>query len=89
MTMICCNLQGGFERWRVTLAELRSDEKFVGIERLARVIFYFFRILSPSESQLAFLSDVQAAGGIAACADGLDRALAVLEGWQLLRGRVQ
>jgi hypothetical protein len=42
-----------------------------------------------TESQAAFLDDVEAAGGIVACAEGLDAALRKLEGWGLLRGQVQ
>ena len=41
-----------------------------------------------TESQAAFLDDVEAAGGIVACAEGLDAALRKLERWGLLRGRV-
>ena len=41
-----------------------------------------------TESQSAFLDDVEAAGGIVACAEGLDEALRKLERWGLLRGRV-
>ena len=40
----------------------------------------------PTEAQLAFLAAVNEAGGYAACTHGLDRALAVIEGWGLLRG---
>lgn len=39
-----------------------------------------------SEAQLEFISDVNAAGGFAVLATGLDRALSVLEAWGLLRG---
>jgi hypothetical protein len=42
-----------------------------------------------TEAQLAFIADVQAAGGFGCVAEGIDRALAVLEGWGLLRGRAQ
>ena len=41
-----------------------------------------------TESQAAFLDDVEAAGGIVACAEGLDAALRKLERWGLLRGRM-
>jgi hypothetical protein len=41
----------------------------------------------PSEAQLNFMARFAAAGGHTCVADGLDRALAVLEAWQLLRGR--
>jgi len=41
-----------------------------------------------SEAQLEFLARFNDAGGHSACAEGLDRALACLEGWGLLRGRV-
>ena len=41
-----------------------------------------------SEAQLEFLSDMDRAGAYTCLTEGLDRALAVLEGWQLLRGRV-
>ena len=39
----------------------------------------------PTESQLAFLSDLRAAGGHGVVAEGLDEALACLEAWQILR----
>ncbi len=42
-----------------------------------------------TESQLAFLSDMERAGAYTCLAEGLDRALKVLETWGLLRGRVQ
>jgi hypothetical protein len=41
----------------------------------------------PSAVQLAFIADVQAAGGFACVAHGIDEALRALEGWKLLRGR--
>jgi hypothetical protein len=41
-----------------------------------------------SEAQLEFLARFNDAGGHSACAEDVDRALAVLESWQLLRGRV-
>jgi hypothetical protein len=40
-----------------------------------------------SEAQLEFLARFNDAGGHSACAEGLDRAIAVLESWHLLRGR--
>jgi hypothetical protein len=40
-----------------------------------------------SDAQLEFLARFNDAGGHSACAEGLDRALAVLESWGLLRGR--
>src|SRR5262249_16651804 len=40
-----------------------------------------------SEAQLEFLARFNDAGGHSACAEGLDRALAVLARWELLRGR--
>jgi hypothetical protein len=40
-----------------------------------------------SEAQLACLAAMQRAGAFTAVAEGLDRALACLEGWGLLRGR--
>lgn len=40
----------------------------------------------PTEDQLKFISDVNDAGGFAAWASGLDRALACLEAWGLLKG---
>lgn len=40
----------------------------------------------PTEAQLEFLADVDREGGYTAMAKGLDRALKVLEGWNLLRG---
>jgi len=42
-----------------------------------------------SEAQLDFLARFNDAGGHSACAEGLDRALACLSAWGLLRGRVQ
>jgi hypothetical protein len=41
-----------------------------------------------TEAQLQFLADMKTAGAFADVAVGLDDALAVLEGWRLLRGRV-
>jgi len=41
-----------------------------------------------SEAQLEFMARFNEAGGHSACAEGVDRALAVLESWGLLRGRV-
>ncbi len=40
----------------------------------------------PTESQLAFLTDIDRAGAYTAIAPGLDRALGTLEAWGLLRG---
>jgi VRR-NUC domain len=40
----------------------------------------------PTEAQLDFLARFNEAGGHSACAEGVDRAVAVLESWQLLRG---
>jgi hypothetical protein len=40
-----------------------------------------------SDAQLDFLARFNGAGGHSASAEGLDRALAVLEAWQLLRER--
>lgn len=42
-----------------------------------------------TEEQLAFIADVNNARGYAAIADSLDRALAILERWELLRGTAQ
>jgi hypothetical protein len=42
----------------------------------------------PTEAQLDFLARFNEAGGHSACAEGVDRAVAVLESWQLLRGHV-
>jgi hypothetical protein len=41
----------------------------------------------PTETQIQFLQDVNSAGGFAACGVGLDRALACLEEWGLVRGK--
>jgi hypothetical protein len=41
----------------------------------------------PTEAQLATLAAMEAAGAFTAVAEGIDRALAVLEQWGLLRGR--
>ena len=43
----------------------------------------------PTETQLAAVAAMEAAGAYCCIAEGLDRALAVLEGWGLLRGRAQ
>jgi len=42
---------------------------------------------TPTEDQLKFIDDVNAAGGYACWCAGLDAALRVLEGWRLLLGR--
>jgi hypothetical protein len=42
-----------------------------------------------SEAQLEFLARFNDAGGHTAVAEGLDRAIAVLEAWGILVGRVQ
>lgn len=39
----------------------------------------------PSEDQLKFISEINAAGGYAFVAEGRDQALACLEAWNLLR----
>jgi hypothetical protein len=41
----------------------------------------------PSESQLEFIARFNDADDHTAVAEGIDRAIAVLEAWQLLRGR--
>ena len=41
----------------------------------------------PTAAQTQFISEFRAAGGEAAIAHGLDRALHTLEVWKLLRGR--
>jgi hypothetical protein len=41
-----------------------------------------------TEKQLATIAAMEAAGAFTCIAEGLDRALACLEGWGLLRGRV-
>ena len=41
-----------------------------------------------SDKQLAIMAALREAGAFTAIAEGLDRALAVLEGWGLLWGRV-
>jgi hypothetical protein len=41
-----------------------------------------------TEAQLEFLADMERAGAFTCLAEGLDRALSVLEGWGLLRGHV-
>jgi hypothetical protein len=41
----------------------------------------------PTESQLEFIADMEAAVAYCCLAEGLDRALAVLEAWGLLRGQ--
>jgi hypothetical protein len=42
----------------------------------------------PTDSQLAAIEAIRRAGGFAAICYGLDRALACLEAWGILRGRV-
>jgi hypothetical protein len=42
-----------------------------------------------TDAQLQVLDDLRAAGAHAEICHGLDRALAVLEGWGLLKGQVQ
>jgi len=42
----------------------------------------------PSESQFTFISDMQKQGAYACIAEGLNEAIAVLEAWGLLRGKV-
>ena len=41
-----------------------------------------------TKAQLDFIADMERAGAFACVAEGLDRALKVLEGWGLLRGKV-
>jgi hypothetical protein len=41
----------------------------------------------PTEAQLAFIADIENAGGFTCIAEGVDAAIAALERWQLLRGR--
>jgi hypothetical protein len=41
----------------------------------------------PTDEQIAFVSDFNAAGGQAAIVRGLDPALHILEAWGILRGR--
>lgn len=40
----------------------------------------------PTESQMQFISDLNAAGGFGCTVEGLDRAIKVLETWGLLKG---
>ena len=42
---------------------------------------------TPTEEQLKFLEEVNAAGGFGAWCQGLDRALGILESWGVLRGK--
>jgi hypothetical protein len=42
-----------------------------------------------SDAQRDFLARFNNAGGHSACAEGIDEALQILEGWQLLIGRSQ
>lgn len=41
----------------------------------------------PTEAQLEFLAEMERAGAFTCVAEGLDRALAVIEEWGLVRGR--
>jgi hypothetical protein len=41
-----------------------------------------------TDKQLATIASMEAAGAFTCIAEGLDRALAVLEGWGILRGRM-
>jgi hypothetical protein len=43
----------------------------------------------PTEAQLDFMARFADAGGHSACAEGVDRAVQILESWQLLFGRRQ
>jgi hypothetical protein len=43
----------------------------------------------PTDNQIAFVSDFNAAGGHAAIVRGLDPALRTLEAWGILRGKTQ
>jgi hypothetical protein len=43
----------------------------------------------PTDKQLATIAAMEAAGAFTCAVEGLDRALAVLEAWGLLRGRAQ
>jgi hypothetical protein len=43
----------------------------------------------PTASQLEFIADMEAAGAHCCIAEGLDRALAVLEQWGILKGHKQ
>lgn len=40
-----------------------------------------------TEAQLEFIADMERAGAFTCVAEGIDRAIAVLEQWQLLRGK--
>ena len=55
--------------------------------------FYVLELKAPggrsTEAQIAFRDSVNAAGGFASEAVGLDTALRVLESWGLLKGAVQ
>jgi len=42
-----------------------------------------------SDAQKQFLAAFNEAGGHSACAEGIDDAIAALEGWRLLRGHTQ
>lgn len=42
----------------------------------------------PTEAQLEFIADMEKAGAFTCIAEGIDRAIAVLESWGLLRGKV-
>jgi hypothetical protein len=54
-------------------------------------VFYALELKAPggrsTEAQIKFRDDVNRAGGFASEAVGIDAALAVLESWNLLRGR--
>jgi len=84
----------GERRDKITGAKLRSMGVLAGAADLLlwhRGNSFALELKAPggrlSEAQLEFLARFNDAGGHSACAEGIDRAIAVLESWNLLRGR--
>lgn len=60
------------------------------VAALYRGMFYVIELKTekgqPTEEQMRFISEVNAAGGMGCITSGLDQALKALENWGLLRG---
>jgi hypothetical protein len=86
---------GGF-RTKATAAILKSLGTLAGVADICILYngrFFALELKAPggrsTAAQLAFRDSVNAAGGFAAEAVGLDAAVRVLESWGLLRGVAQ
>jgi VRR-NUC domain len=93
--VLWCHCPNGERRDARTGAKLRRMGVLAGAADILlwhRGNSFALELKSPggrlSEAQLEFLARFYDAGGHGACAEGIDRALAVLESWNLLRGRV-